>query len=84
MDESPEHRIIRRRDITRRNLRVVADPPDRLELAPAPSARPRTIGRLIAQTALLADSAIAKKRTRVKEPVRNDAVPRSARRSWFF
>lgn len=50
----------RRRD----HLRVVEDVPVDLHAGPPP--RPRTIGRLIAQTALIADSAVT--RRRLEEP----------------
>jgi hypothetical protein len=46
----------RRRD----HLRLVAEPVAVAGAAPAP--RPRTIGRLIAQTALIADSAVSRRR----------------------
>ena len=45
----------RRRD----HLRVVADPP---VAAGGPPPRPRSIGRVIAQTALIADSAVTRRK----------------------
>ncbi len=81
MDDPRTTRIIKRRDVTRRALRVVPDPApvEPIELAPEPGTAPRTIGRLIAQTALLADSALNRKR-------RNEAAPRpnSRRFGRFF
>lgn len=53
MSESPE--TPRRRD----HLRLVVEPVTEPGAAPAP--RPRTIGRLIAQTALIADSAVTRR-----------------------
>jgi hypothetical protein len=50
------HRIIKRRDVTRRRLSLVPSP----EPVVAPEiSSPTTIGRLIAQTALIADSALS-------------------------
>lgn len=79
MDESGEHRIIRRRDVTKRRLSVVPDPIEPEMLEPA-AARPRTIGRLIAQAALLADSALARDRDR--EDVHRSNGP-GRRFGWF-
>lgn len=51
----------RRRD----HLRLVAEPVLAAGTVPAP--RPRSIGRLIAQTALIADSAVSRRRSEVSE-----------------
>lgn len=56
MDESPAPDETRRRD----HLRVVSEPAT-AEGVVAP-ARPRTIGRVIAQTALIADGAMSRRR----------------------
>lgn len=44
----------------REHLRLVADEP--IPAGVPPAARPRTIGRVIAQTALIADSAVTRRR----------------------
>ncbi len=54
--DTPPAEETRRRD----HLRLVAEPVVEAGAVPAP--RPRTIGRLIAQTALIADSAISRRR----------------------
>jgi len=91
MDESPENRIIRRRDVTRRRLHALPAPapPETVEIAGLDGegpARPRSIGRLIAQTALLADSALTRTRHRdTDRPVLPHADgPRGRRFGWRF
>lgn len=83
MDEPRQHRIIRRRDVTRRQLALVPRVADVEPLQPEPGAPPRSIGRLIAQTALIADSALARRRGRSEQPLRNAARP-GRRFGWFF
>lgn len=81
MDDSPENRIIRRRNVTKRQLRVVEDTPE-VPAGEAPG-HTRSIGRLIAQTALLADSALTRKRDRQAD----EAEPRrrvGRRLGWFL
>jgi len=56
----------RRRD----HLRLVAEPALPPGNPPAPAPRPRSIGRLIAQTALIADSAVTRRRV-------SDTLPES-------
>jgi hypothetical protein len=75
MDE-PRHRIIRRKDVTRRQLRAVpaADP-----ALPDESSMPSSIGRLIAQTALIADSALHRRRREQRDEPR-----RRGRFGWFL
>ncbi len=62
MSDSPRDTRDPKSDETRRrdHLRLVADPVVPAGTAPAP--RPRSIGRLIAQTALIADSAVTRRR----------------------
>jgi hypothetical protein len=55
MDDSP-----RSPERDRSHLRLVAEPT--IEPGAPASARPRTIGRVIAQTALIADSAMTRRR----------------------
>lgn len=45
---------------SRGHLRLVVDGP--VDVTAPPAARPRTIGRVIAQTALIADSAVTRRR----------------------
>ncbi|MCB0879803.1 MAG: hypothetical protein KDC46_12595 [Thermoleophilia bacterium] len=51
---------------SRDHLRLVSTPP--LEAGTPPAARPRTIGRVIAQTALIADSAVTRRRLDDRTP----------------
>ncbi len=60
-DETPDTRTTTSDEPRRRDhLRLVAEPVVAVGAAPAP--RPRSIGRLIAQTALIADSAVTRRR----------------------
>lgn len=62
----------------RRHLHVVAEPAPvadagAIDAMRAPAARPRTIGRLIATTALIADSAVTRRRLDEDMPQRGMA-----------
>jgi hypothetical protein len=67
MSDSPRDTRAPKSDETRRrdHLRLVEEPVVAAGTAPAP--RPRSIGRLIAQTALIADSAVTRRRLDVPE-----------------
>jgi hypothetical protein len=58
---APKSDDSRRRD----HLRLVAEPVVAVGAAPAP--RPRSIGRLIAQTALIADTAVSRRRAELPD-----------------
>lgn len=62
MSDSPRDTRAPKSDETRRrdHLRLVAEPELAVGAVPAP--RPRSIGRLIAQTALIADSAVSRRK----------------------
>lgn len=58
---------LRRDDAPRRDhLRLVSSDP--VPVGVPPAARPRTIGRVIAQTALIADSAVTRRRMEDRLP----------------